>query len=118
MPLIPWLTRAGSFDVEHVGGIPHFNESVTLGAPRAGVLHTTEGATIEGAMSVFRSHYAPHFVVGRDAIAHDRFQVVGRVGHHAVHVDEPFGQHVIVLNGLRRHAASLQHGVRVVPSFD
>ena len=80
MPIIPWLTRAGPFDVEHVGGIPHFNQSVILGAPRAGVLHTTEGATIEGAMGVFRHHYAPHFVVGRDASGKVRILQLVQIG--------------------------------------
>ena len=80
MPIIPWLTRAGPFDVEHAGGIPHFNQAVTLGAPRAGVLHTTEGATIEGAMGVFRHHYAPHFVVGRDASGKVRILQLVQIG--------------------------------------
>lgn len=65
--MLQWLTKAGDFTVEHIGGIPHFPQSVLDGAPRAGVLHTTEGDSIEGAMSVFKTHFAPHFVVGKDA---------------------------------------------------
>jgi hypothetical protein len=38
---------------------------VTLSAPRAGVLHTTEGP-FESAYAEFTTHYAPHFLVGRD----------------------------------------------------
>ncbi len=65
MTLAPWLTKAGAFDVEHVGGIPHFNQTIDLDAPPAAVLHTTEG-NWAGSMSVFKQHYAPHFMVGYD----------------------------------------------------
>src|ERR1700722_10871634 len=63
--MLQWLQKAGDFQVQHIGGIPHFPQSVNLGWPRAGVLHTTEGSTIEGAMSVFKTHFAPHFVLGK-----------------------------------------------------
>jgi N-acetylmuramoyl-L-alanine amidase len=63
----PWIDHAGKFAVEHVGGIPHFNQPVNLDAPRTGVVHTTEGSTIEGAMGVFRQHFAPHFLLGKSA---------------------------------------------------
>jgi hypothetical protein len=62
--MLQWLSKVGDFTVRQIGGIPHFPQAVIDG-PRAGVLHTTEGATIEGAMSVFRTHFAPHFVLGR-----------------------------------------------------
>lgn len=64
----PWLTQAGKFPVEHIGGIPHYNDSVDLGAPRTGVLHTTEGGWV-GSLAVFKQHYAPHFMLGFDADA-------------------------------------------------
>ena len=63
----PWLETAGKFTVEHVP-CPHFSEPVNLAGPRTGVIHTTEGGSIDGAMSVFRQHFAPHFVVGQGRI--------------------------------------------------
>jgi hypothetical protein len=62
----PWLESAGSFTIEHIGGIPHFNIPVDLTAPRTGVLHTTEG-NWGGSMAVFQRHYAPHFMLGLDS---------------------------------------------------
>lgn len=61
----PWLDQAGKFVVEHIGGIPHFNQAVDLDAPRAGVLHTTEGEW-PGSLAVFQQHFAPHFLLGFD----------------------------------------------------
>ena len=69
MSVKPWLDRAGQFAIEHIGGIPHFSKAVDLGAPRTGVLHTTEGGW-DGSLAVFRQHYAPHFLlawIGRRA---------------------------------------------------
>ena len=68
MPVTPWLAKAGSFAIEHIGGIPHLNEGVDLSGPRTGVLHTTEGGW-DGSLGVFRQHYAPHFLVGAGRIA-------------------------------------------------
>ncbi len=62
----PWLEKAGRFTVEHIGGIPHFNQQVDLGGPRTGVLHTTEG-NWAGSLGVFKTHYAPHFMLGLDS---------------------------------------------------
>lgn len=64
---VPWLTKAGKFEVEHIGGIPHFSEPVLLDKPRAGVLHTTEGGWT-GAMAIFKQRYAPQFMVGWDDV--------------------------------------------------
>ena len=64
----PWLDQAGKFPITHIGGIPHFNEAVPLGAPRTGVLHTTEGGW-SGSLAIFKQHYAPHFMLGFDANA-------------------------------------------------
>ena len=80
MTVLPWLAKAGRFDVEHVGGIPHENASADFTAPPAAVLHTTEGGTIEGAMSVFRTHYAPQFVLGKDATGKVRILQLLQVG--------------------------------------
>ncbi|WSH04932.1 N-acetylmuramoyl-L-alanine amidase (plasmid) [Rhizobium ruizarguesonis] len=63
-----WLDQAGKFPIAHIGGIPHFNEAVPLGAPRTGVLHTTEGGWA-GSLAIFKQHFAPHFMLGFDADA-------------------------------------------------
>jgi N-acetylmuramoyl-L-alanine amidase/Putative peptidoglycan binding domain len=65
MTVKPWLDRAGRFEVEHIGGVPHFSLPVDLDAPRTGVLHTTEGGW-DGSLAVFKQHYAPHFLLGMD----------------------------------------------------
>jgi len=57
-----WIDKAGEYVVKHIT-VPHFQQPVDLEAPRAGVLHTTEGGW-SGSLSVFEKHYAPHFVVG------------------------------------------------------
>jgi hypothetical protein len=64
----PWLDQAGKYPIAHIGGIPHFNQGVLLGAPRTGVLHTTEGGWA-GSLAIFKQHYAPHFMLGYDADA-------------------------------------------------
>lgn len=60
-----WISAAGSFKVEHVP-CPDYAGDVELTGARRGVQHTTEGS-LESALAVFRVHYAPHFLVGRDA---------------------------------------------------
>lgn len=64
-----WLSRTvdGKFKIEK---IPCSNngQKVVLSRPRAGVLHTTEGGW-DSAMSVFKRHYAPHFLVGKNRVA-------------------------------------------------
>src|SRR5208283_2874471 len=77
MTLFPWLAKAGRFDVEHVGGIPHFNQAVDPCAPPTGVLHTTEGGW-DSSLAVFKQHYAPHFLVGPGRIA--QLVQVGTIG--------------------------------------
>lgn len=72
-----WLETAGRFAVEHVGGIPHFAQEAQAGAPPAGVLHTTEGSR-DGALAVFRRHYAPHFLVSAGRI--EQLVPVGFIG--------------------------------------
>jgi hypothetical protein len=64
MTIRPYLDKAGKFAVEQTP-CPHFSQPVDLAAPRIGVCHTTEGSTIEGAMGVFRHHFAPHFLLGK-----------------------------------------------------
>jgi N-acetylmuramoyl-L-alanine amidase len=62
---MPWLDRAGAHRVEHVP-CPNPGQPVDLHAPPKGIMHTTEGS-FEGSLAVFRQHFAPHFMVGRDA---------------------------------------------------
>ena len=62
-----WLTRAGDYRIAK-DECPHPNDNVTMTAPPTGVLHTTEGGW-SSAMSVFKQHYAPHFLVGPRRIA-------------------------------------------------
>lgn len=62
-----WLASAGPFTIEHIP-CPDYAGSVDTAAPPKGVLHTTEGGW-DGSMSVFRKHYAPHFLVGPGRIA-------------------------------------------------
>ncbi len=77
MTIIPWLAKAGRFDVEHIGGIPHFNQPIDPAAPPTGVLHTTEGGW-DGSLAIFKQHYAPHFLVGPGRIA--QLVQVGTIG--------------------------------------
>lgn len=61
-----WLTRVGKFRVEHVP-LPYWHGNVDMSAPRKGILHTTEGSSIEGALSAYRSkNFTPTFTLGRD----------------------------------------------------
>lgn len=59
-----WITYAGPYTVERVT-VPCLDVDVSRTVPAKGVGHTTEGSWA-GAMSVFRRHYAPTFMVGRD----------------------------------------------------
>jgi hypothetical protein len=61
----PFLDTAGKFTVEKIP-CPHFNINVDLDAPRTGVLHTTEGDWTSS-LAVFKTHFAPHFLLGLDA---------------------------------------------------
>lgn len=67
MAVMQWLDDVGKFKVEKIP-CPHFSLAVDLAAPRTGVIHTTEGAWISS-MGVFKTHYAPHFIVGAGRIA-------------------------------------------------
>ena len=78
--LRPHLDRVGRFNVEQIGGIPHFPAPFDRAAPPAGGLHTTEGSTIEGALSVFKQHYAPQFLVGHDHLGKMRVLQLVQVG--------------------------------------
>ncbi len=77
MTILPWLAKAGRFDVEPIGAIPHFNQAIDPAAPPTGVLHTMEGGW-DGSLSVFKQHYAPHFMVGPGRIA--QLVQVGTIG--------------------------------------
>jgi hypothetical protein len=58
----PYLDHVGKYKV-HRDLKPHGFDGVVLTAPRTGVLHTTEGGW-DGSESVFKRHYAPHFMLG------------------------------------------------------
>ena len=73
----PWLDVCGKYTVEHVP-CPHFSQPVDLDAPRTGVIHTTEGDSIDGALSVFKQHFAPQFLVGPGRIL--QLVQVGTIG--------------------------------------
>ncbi|HEX7315251.1 MAG TPA: SH3 domain-containing protein [Pyrinomonadaceae bacterium] len=65
-----WVSRIGDFVVERKeikrpGNKPYFINSHTM----VGVLHTTEGTTVDGAFSTLAaSHSAPHFIIGQNRI--------------------------------------------------
>lgn len=63
-----------SFKVEkEVGPRSEGRPFLSLVNPRAMVLHTTEGRTVDGAVATLRSEFfAPHFVVGEDRIVQMR----------------------------------------------
>jgi hypothetical protein len=65
-----WLTHAGSYRVERAPA-PQSHLAVDLSRPPAGVGHTTE-CSFECALRVFRRHYAPNFLVGRDRLGRVR----------------------------------------------
>ncbi len=62
----PYLETVGKFTIEQIP-CPHFSQAVDLTAPRAGVLHTTEG-NWTSALGVFKTHFAPHFLLGYDDV--------------------------------------------------
>jgi hypothetical protein len=65
-----WIARAGPYRVERAAA-PQSNVTVDLSRPPAGVGHTTE-CSFECALRVFRRHYAPNFLVGRDRLGRVR----------------------------------------------
>jgi hypothetical protein len=65
-----WLAQAGSYRVERAAA-PQSHVAVDLTRPAAGVGHTTE-CSFECALRVFRRHYAPNFLVGRDRLGRVR----------------------------------------------
>lgn len=66
MTLRPHLDKAGKFTVEQIP-CPHFNQAAYLNTPRSAVLHTTEGGWT-GSLAVFKQKFAPHFLLGFDAV--------------------------------------------------
>lgn len=62
-----WLSKAGPYRIEKIP-CPHPNLNIDMSAPPTGVPHTTEGGW-DSAMSVFRQHFAPHFLVGSGRLA-------------------------------------------------
>jgi hypothetical protein len=74
------LIAAGKYPVEQAN-CPATGP-VNLRAPRAGVLHTTEGS-FEGAYNEFRTKYAPHFLIGRDKAGKVRIVQFVSLGNYA-----------------------------------
>lgn len=70
MSMPQWVDRIGEFDVQHreikrPGNKPYYINSHTM----IGVLHTTEGDTVDGAWTTLNaSHSAPHFIAGEGRI--------------------------------------------------
>jgi hypothetical protein len=62
MSLPPLVTQAGPYKINFTP-CPFYHMRVDLTAPRAGILHTTEGG-FSGSMQVFKEHFAPHFELG------------------------------------------------------
>lgn len=71
---VDWLTKVGKFKVEkkeikRPGGKPYFRTSAT----GIGVLHTTEGNTVDSAwMTLNKMASAPHFITGENRIVQCR----------------------------------------------
>jgi len=69
-----WLKRLGDYDVvrreiPRPGGKPYYLN----GSTQIGVLHTTEGDTVEAAWRTLRQHNAaPHFIAGEHTIVQCR----------------------------------------------
>jgi N-acetylmuramoyl-L-alanine amidase len=65
----PWLAKTvdGRYTIQKIP-CPNPGGPVDLKRPAAGVEHTTEGSWAS-ALSVFKQHYAPHFLVGAHKIA-------------------------------------------------
>jgi hypothetical protein len=65
-----WLaqTSDGEFRIEKIEKIPNPGQPITMSKPPVGVMHTTEGGWAS-AMSVFKQHDAPTFLVGSRRIA-------------------------------------------------
>jgi len=74
------LTTAGHYHIEQAN-CPATGP-VTLKAPRAGVLHTTEGS-FESAYSEFKTKFAPHFLLGRDKAGKVRIVQFVSLGQYA-----------------------------------
>lgn len=105
-----WLKSAGMWTIEHVP-CPHPNVAVDTSVPPKGVQHTTEGSTVEGALSKFKSVDAPHFLLGRDQKNSVRVLQLIPLGYIAAalehHGDPPTNGYVraqIELAGFSKHS--------------
>lgn len=72
----PYLETVGKFKVEQIP-CPHFPQPIVLTAPRTGVVHTIEGRFEDG-LAVFKTHFAPQFIIGDGRIA--QLVQVGTIG--------------------------------------
>jgi hypothetical protein len=84
-----YLTSVGKYPVEKLP-CPGTDQRVDTSAPAAGVLHTTEGS-FESSLAVFRAHYAPHFLVGKDKSGKVRIVQLLPLGEMAAALEHPAG---------------------------
>lgn len=61
------LQKAGAFDVVSIPCRAYAGPA-NLSSPRIGVIHTTEGG-FDGALSIFKKRFAPHFLINGTTIA-------------------------------------------------
>lgn len=69
-----WVKKIGIYTVERdEGGRSAGRAYIPLAAPVSLIVHTTEGSTVNGAVSTLKSQFfSPHFVVGEDRIVQMR----------------------------------------------
>lgn len=84
-----WLAKVGRITVERVQ-VPHELVACDRSRPPAGVGHTTEGS-FESALTVFREHYAPNFMVGRDARGRVRILQFVPIGYQSAALENHVG---------------------------
>ena len=87
--MIAWLAKAGKYQIEKLP-CPNPGQPVDMRIPATGVMHTTEGS-FESALSVFRQHYAPNFLVGKDRNSKVRIVQLVPLGTMAAALENPPG---------------------------
>lgn len=85
----PWLTSVGGVRVERIT-VPHALVAVDTSRPPSGVGHTTEGGWTSS-LNVFKQHYAPHFMLGRDETGRIRIAQFVPLGYEAASLENPPG---------------------------
>lgn len=87
--MIQWISSAGGVRVERIS-VPHELVPCDLNRPHAGVGHTTEGSW-ESSLAVFREHYAPNFMVGKDGAGRVRIAQFVPVGYMSAALENHVG---------------------------